>query len=221
MTRSRVIGHSRKGRAIHAYYRGGPHAARVLVLVGQMHGDEHAGPRTARWVRVHVHPRPGTGIWVVPTMNPDGNARNTRKNARGVDLNRNWPTSGWRHAARGSRYYGGPRAGSEPEVKAMMRFLSRVKPYRIASLHQPLHAIGRGGHAPVWLRRLHHNLGLPVRYLGVGNPRGTVSPTMTGWYNAHYRKYGVATTIEYGARPGRHFVTVRAGRGIARAAGVL
>jgi hypothetical protein len=218
---SRVIGHSVRGRAIHAYYLGTPGATHVLLLLGQMHGDEHAGPRTAAWVRAHVTPRPGTGLWVVPTMNPDGNARNTRRNARGVDLNRNWPTSGWRHTRRGSLTYGGPRPASEPETRAMIRFLDQVRPDYIASIHQPLHGIGRGsGHLP-WLRRLHRELGLPLKWFGVGNPRGTVSPTMTGWYNRHHGSDGVATTIEYAAHPGRAFITVRAGRGIARAARVL
>lgn len=220
ITLHRVIGHSVRGRAINAYYRGTKDATHVLVLLGQMHGDEHAGPRTANWVRAHVLPKPGTGIWVVPTMNPDGNARNTRQNARGVDLNRNWPTSGWRRKPRGDNYYGGPRPASEPETRAMMRFLAAVKPDYIASIHQPLDGIGRGGGRPRWLHRLHRQLGLPIKSFGVGNPVGTVSPTMTGWYNRHYSSSGVATTIEYTAHPRPRFVTVRAGRGIARAARV-
>ncbi|MCL2541600.1 MAG: DUF2817 domain-containing protein [Nocardioidaceae bacterium] len=218
---SRVIGHSVKGRAIHAYYRGTKGAQHVLLLIGQMHGDEHAGPHTANWVRANIHPKPGSGVWVVPTMNPDGNARNTRQNAHGVDLNRNWPTSGWRHTPRGSVTYGGPKPASEPEVRAMMRFLRAIKPDYVASLHQALHAIGREGDKPGWLRRLHRNLGLPVRDLGVGNPKGTVSPTMTAWYDKRFLKYGVATTIEYGAHPSHHWVTVHAGRGIAMAARVV
>ncbi|UMG94008.1 M14 family zinc carboxypeptidase [Nocardioides sp. TF02-7] len=217
--RVETIGSSRRDRPIRAWYRGDREADHVLVVLGQMHGDEKAGRRTAQWVRANVRPRRGTGVWVVPTMNPDGNRRGTRQNARGVDLNRNWPTSGWSRGPRGSRYWGGPRPASEPETRAMMRFLRRVRPAYVASIHQPLHAVGKGGGDLPWQRRLARELALPLRHLGVGNPSGTVSPTLTGWYNARHR--GVATTIEYGYHPSRRYVTVKAGRGICRAARVL
>lgn len=215
---SRVIGTSVRGRRIRAYYRGYQDASRVLLVLGQMHGNEKAGRTTAWWIRDHVRPRPGTGIWVLPSINPDGNARNTRKNAHGVDLNRNWPTSGWQHSSPGSTYYGGPRPASEPETRALMGFLRSVKPDFIASIHQPLFGIGRGPGGPVWQRSLARNLDLPRRTFGVGNPAGTVSPTMTGWYHAKLGDHGVATTIEYGAHPSHAFTTRKAGRGIADAA---
>ncbi|MFC5729146.1 MULTISPECIES: M14 family zinc carboxypeptidase [Nocardioides] len=215
-----TIGRSVRGRAIRAYYRGTKDAKHVLVVLGQMHGDERAGRRTAWWVRDRVRPRDGTGVWIVPSMNPDGNARGTRTNARRVDLNRNWPTSGWSGARRGTRYWGGPRPASEPETRAMIAFLREVRPDYIASIHQPLYGIGRHRGGIRWQERLSRNLDLPRRFFGVGNPRGTVSPTLTGWYSARFRDHGVATTIEYGARPGRRFVTVKAGRGITAAARV-
>ncbi|TWH04737.1 putative carboxypeptidase [Nocardioides sp. J9] len=214
VTRTRLVGRSVRGRAIRAYYRGSPRAQRVLVVLGQMHGDEPAGRATATWIKNNVRPLAGTGIWVVPTMNPDGHARHTRQNARGVDLNRNWPTNGWRRTSRG-RYYSGPRRASEPETRAMMRFLADVKPAYIASIHQPLRAVGRSSKAPAWQVRLARQLRLPRRWLGVGNPSGTVSPTLTGWYNRRYA--GVAITIEYSPRPSKRYRTIVAGRGITRA----
>jgi murein peptide amidase A len=215
---SRTIGKSVRGRKIKAYYRGHEGARRILLVLGQMHGDEKAGRTTAWWIRDHIRSRPGTGIWVIPSINPDGNARHTRRNARGVDLNRNWPTSGWRRTDRGSRTYGGPRPASEPETRALMAFLRDVKPDFIASIHQPLYGIGKHRGGTVWQRSLSRNLDLPRRHFGVGNPTGTVSPTMTGWYNTRLRDHGVATTIEYGHRPSHHFTTVKAGRGIVDAA---
>lgn len=216
--RNVLVGRSVRGREIRAFYRGDPAATRVLLVLGQMHGDERAGRDTVRWIWRHLRPAAGTGIWLVPTMNPDGHARRTRKNARGVDLNRNWPTSGWTRTDRGSRYHGGPRPASEPETRAMMRFLASTRPTFIASIHQPLRGIGRSSKGPSFQARLSRNLGLPRKWFGVGNPTGTVSPTLTGWYNA--RHPGVAITIEYAASPSAYFRNQRAGRGIPRAAGV-
>ncbi|WGX97141.1 M14 family zinc carboxypeptidase [Nocardioides sp. L-11A] len=214
---SLVIGISARGRPIRAHYRGDEGAPHVLLVLGQMHGDEKAGRATARWIRDHVAPRPGTGVWVVPTMNPDGNARGSRTNGRGVDLNRNWPTSGWSGAHRDTRHWGGPRPASEPETQAMMAFLRQVQPDLIASIHQPLRAIGRGGHGR-WEKRLARRLDLPRRHLGVGNPSGTDAPTLTAWYDTTLGEHGAATTVEYGARTTHRYRTKIAGRGIARAA---
>ncbi len=214
-----TIGRSANGRKIKAWFVGEFNADHVLVVLGQMHGDELAGKATAMWIRNHVRPKKGTAMWVVPTMNPDGDARGTRVNGNGVDLNRNWPTSGWQATPRGSRYWSGPEPGSEPETRAMMAFLKKVKPDYIASIHQPLHGIGKSGEDVKWERRLARNLSLPRKYFGVSQGAG-VSPTLTGWYNHRLGSHGTATTIEYGASPGQRYRTRIAGRGIARAAKV-
>ena len=65
---------------------GDPHGVRVLV-VGCIHGNEGAGIAVARALeRRHT----GADLWIVPDLNPDGHARSTRQNGRGVDLNANW-----------------------------------------------------------------------------------------------------------------------------------
>ena len=212
-----TIGRSAGGRQLRAWFVGDVEAKHVLVLLGQMHGDEKAGKATAAWVRDHVRPKKDTAIWVVPTMNPDGDARGSRVNANGVDLNRNWPTSGWQATPAGSRYWSGPRPGSEPETRAMMRFLKAVKPDYVASLHQPLHGIGKSGHDVPWERRLARNLRLPRKHFGIAQGPG-VSPTLTGWYNHRFGRHGTATTIEYGAAPTLRYRTRTAGVGICRAA---
>ncbi|KRB76170.1 hypothetical protein ASE01_14200 [Nocardioides sp. Root190] len=212
------IGKSVRGRPIHAHYRGAKDPEHVLVVIGQMHGEEDAGRSTAGWIRRNARPLPGTGVWTILTMNPDGDARNRRVNAHGVDLNRNWPTSGWTRAGRGTRYWGGPRRASEPETRAMMDFLTTVRPDYIVSIHQPLNGIGRNNIDVAWEKRLSANLRLPRRYFGVGNPSGTVSPTMTGWYNDRRGHFGVATTVEYAARTSSTYRNSFAGRGILRAA---
>jgi len=50
----------------------------------------------------------GVAIWLVRSINPDGVAANLRKNARGVDLNRNFSV-GWQASSdTSSGYYPGP-----------------------------------------------------------------------------------------------------------------
>lgn len=212
-----VVGKTSQGRKIVAYFRGDPKAKRVALVLGQMHGDEPAGRRTAMYIVERLRVKPGTGLWVIPTMNPDGRAKDTRTNARGVDLNRNWPTSGWIKGTKGSRTYGGPKKGSERETKAMMRFLKKYKPRYIASLHQPLNGVGKSGKNVAYEKRLAKYLGLKRKYFGVAQGKGT-SPTLTGWYNHYLGKHGTAITVEYTRTPSRRFVGVKASHALLRAA---
>ncbi len=211
-----------QGRRIMGYYRGWSHTTqkRTLVVLGQMHGDEKAGLQTADWVRRNVKPTRGSEIWVIPTMNPDGNARGTRTNARGVDLNRNWGTSGYRSSGKGTRTWGGPRAASERETKAVAAFLRRKHPDYIASVHQPFGVVVRTDKDRGWERRLADALGLPIREVGVGTPSGLTSPTLTGWYNRYYGRHGTATTLEYRASVSSAYAGRRAGLAITGAARV-
>ncbi len=85
---TRRIGTSAQGRPIAAVrYGSGP---RTVLVVGQTHGDEEGGLRVL--LRARSLPLPaGITLWVVPTMNPDGGALDTRFLADGADPNRNAP----------------------------------------------------------------------------------------------------------------------------------
>ncbi|MEH3032968.1 MAG: DUF2817 domain-containing protein [Aeromicrobium erythreum] len=216
--RTVTIGHSRKGRPIRATYKGWSDAKRVVLVLGQMHGDEPAGPKVVRRMISHERVAKGYAVWFVPTMNPDGAAKKRRTNARGVDLNRNWPTSGWSSKGKGSRTWGGPRRQSEPETKAMLRFLKKHQPRYIASLHQPFGVVARTGKDTAWEKRLSKELKLPVKAVGVGTPSGRTSPTLTGWYNRYLPKRGTATTIELKRSVSGSYIRKRAAPGILRAA---
>jgi len=197
----RVIGESVRGRPIVAWRVGRPAATRKFVILSTMHGDE---PDTRHILTALRDGRPirGADIWLVPVLNPDGLARRTRKNAHGVDLNRNFPYS-WRDLD--GRYESGPRAGSEPETRALVRFLREVRPLRIVSFHQPLHSVDTDTKAPRFARRLAEELGLPRATLDCG---GVCHGTMTGWYNRNFAGAGV--TVEYGAHPTYRRMTVAA-----------
>jgi predicted deacylase len=178
------------------------------VVLGAMHGNEPAGITVAHAVRNSRRIK-GVDLWVVPTINPDGVARNTRGNAHGVDLNRNWGRS-W--APLGGAYNSGPRPWSEPETRAFRDFLASVRPRFVVSFHQPLHGVGRAGERVGFQRRLSRGLGLPRKAF---NCSGECHGTMTEWYNHRYR--GTAVTVEFGPHPARHYLRHRAKRGTVHA----
>lgn len=198
----RVLGKSVRDRRIMAYRLGDPGTTKV-VLIATMHGNEAAPRRILQTLR-DGEPVHGIDLWVVPTYNPDGLAAGTRKNARGVDLNRNYP---YRWADLDGNYESGPKPGSEPETRAMMRFLRDVKPFRILSFHQPLYGVDTDTKRKKFARRVARRLDLPAKRFDCG---GVCHGTMTGWYNANFK--GAALTVEYGAKPSRRTMRVRAPR---------
>jgi murein peptide amidase A len=205
----RTIGHSVRGRPIRAWRLGEPGRRRV-VLVSTMHGDE---PHTRRILETLRDGRPVRGIdlWVLPTYNPDGLAGGTRRNARGVDLNRNFPHR-WKDLD--GSHESGPRPASEPETRAVMAFLEEVDPRRVISFHQPLHGVDTDTKDAGFARRLARALRLPRTSLDCG---GLCHGTMTMWFNHRFR--GSALTVEYGGRPSRHRMAVQAPRQLLGALG--
>src|SRR5271154_937042 len=85
-----VFGRSVQGRPLVAWSFGSPRARRKVLVVGCIHGNECAGLAITSALR-HEPVARGVQLWVVPEMNPDGAAADTRQNADGVDLNRNFP----------------------------------------------------------------------------------------------------------------------------------
>ncbi|MEI2712362.1 MAG: M14 family zinc carboxypeptidase [Nocardioides sp.] len=191
---TRVIGHSVQGRPIKAYRLGEP-GKPTYVLIATMHGNERHTRQILHALR-DGDPIANVDLWVVPDYNPDGLARGTRRNARGVDLNRNFPYD-W--APLSGNYCSGPRPASEPETRAMMGFLHDIRPRRVLSFHQPLFGVDVATKDPRFARRLARALRLPTTNLDCN---GMCHGTMTGWFN--HRFAGAALTVEYGYRPHRH-----------------
>lgn len=124
--------------------------ARILVIAGQ-HGEE---PETtvvlSRALRALSHQSPDCAI--VLNANPDGTTRGTRGNARGVDLNRNFPASNWFQnrtdycwnldTPNDRVHLGtGDKPGSEPETQHLMSLVEGLKPELIISVHGSLACI--------------------------------------------------------------------------------
>ena len=185
-----VIGRSRNDNAIRAYLIGDPDARTRYLVMGQMHGDEPAGPLVVLNRLLKTEPIPDVALWLVPTMNPDGRRRGTRTNARGVDLNRNFPSKTWVNQGKGTRYWSGPRPASEPETRAIVRFFSKVKPQTIISLHQPLASVDFSGGDEDVTRWLSRNLDLPKSHIHISG-----GGTMSSWYNGAF-PLQTAVTVE-------------------------
>jgi murein peptide amidase A len=198
----RVIGRSVRGRPIRVWHLGERGKPKVL-LISTMHGDE---PHTRQILEALRDGRPihGVDLWVLPTYNPDGRVRHTRKNAHGVDLNRNFPNN-W--VDLDGVYESGPRPASEPETRAVMRFLRDIRPKWILSFHQPLYGVDTVTKNKRFSRKVARALNLPRKSFTCG---GACHGTMTGWYNNRFA--GAALTAEYGPHPSRHRMQVTAPR---------
>ncbi|MFN8159128.1 MAG: DUF2817 domain-containing protein [Candidatus Nanopelagicales bacterium] len=186
-----VVGASVRGRAIVATRQGRADAPYVLLVLGQMHGSEPRGRAVVAAIR-RLAPPSQVQVWTISTMNPDGSAAGSRTNARGVDLNRNFPR-GWVYRWTKPWFYPGRSAASEPETRAMMGFLDRLRPGLVVSLHQAFNSIDVGsGKTVLWAARLAAAMRLPQRSVPCGT--GPCTGTMTQWFNAGHP--GVGVTVE-------------------------
>jgi protein MpaA len=137
-----VIGRSVDDRPIRARQLGDPNGEHVVLVVGLIHGNEKAGLRVVDRIAENPPVLTGAQLWLITTTNPDGQREGSRKNAHGVDLNRNFPFR-WRPGdkSKGSPFYPGPKPASEPETKAVMRFVRRISPDVSIWYHQDWNAV--------------------------------------------------------------------------------
>jgi protein MpaA len=141
----------------------------LLVFAG-IHGEEpettYALSRALR--QLGSHPERAA---VVLAANPDGLVRGTRCNARGVDLNRNFPSPNWRPDPVTCRstiedpsdvvLSPGAHAGSEPETQALLALIAEARPDVVVALHAPLACIDDANDSALG-RRLAARTGMPL-----------------------------------------------------------
>ena len=161
-----LLGHSLRGRPIHALELGDPQGSRRVLVVGCIHGNECGGAAVTRLIANGPVPA-GANIWIVHHLNPDGFRLNVRQNARGVDLNRNWP-AGWRPIGRRwDLSYSGPKALSEPETRIARRFILRIQPALTIWFHQPQTLVRSGAQGEEAARLYARLAGMRYRRLPV------------------------------------------------------
>jgi protein MpaA len=176
-------GRSHLGAPIALYVPEGAVAVDGL-LIAALHGEE---PETLLLARRLLEQVAGDdAAWaILPCANPDGVTAGTRQNAAGVDLNRNFPASSWRDVDsfsyppgtrdrrspnRTNRSSPGPEPASEPETRAILEVIDRLKPELILDLHSPLQLIAPTPAAdPGVVERLAIAASLPV-HPDIGSP---------------------------------------------------
>ncbi len=122
-----------------------------ILLIGGIHGNEYASISTVfKWITLLNEQHTDSYHWrIVPLLNPDGLMQkpSSRTNANGVDLDRNFPTSGGDHNAmqyweentnRDPKYFPGNHALSEPESQWLADEIERYQPDAIITIHAPL-----------------------------------------------------------------------------------
>jgi protein MpaA len=203
-----LIGRSVRGRAIYVY-RLGQAGGRPVLVVGCTDGDEPAGIAIVTALRTLQVPT-GVDLWLLPTISPDGLAAGTLGNAHGVDLNRNFPYA-WRHLGGTGYFNSGPRPLSEPESRALHRFLLRLKPRLAIWFHQPLALVDDSQGSRRLERTFAGLIGLPV------HPLTDYPGSITNWEN-HRFPQSTAFVTELPPRPLTHARASRYARAILRLA---
>lgn len=148
----RVIGASVQGRDITAVRMGTP-GGRVVLIVGVIHGDEVKGAEITAALRLLPTPV-GIDLWLIDSINPDGQASGTRENHNGVDLNRNFE-NGWSYIAPSTEHhqYSGEAPADQPETFAVQAFIRQIQPSVGIWYHQDANAISTSGtHKEIPLR---------------------------------------------------------------------
>lgn len=192
-----TLGWSREGRRIVACQVRGSSASApsTLLVVGSMHGNEKGGLKVTSRLRAMDLSGKGADIWTITTINPDGHVRNRRGNLRRIDLNGNFPTSGWEVRYPGLVTYGGPHAASEPETRALMKGMTTIRPDKVVIFHQRINAIDCPPYRKrTMTTRLHQLTGYRIKCLPVEHGN------FTAWANARY-SWTTAVTFELDASP--------------------
>ncbi len=111
--------------------------------------------------------RGANNLLFIPCLNPDGLQNNTRTNANGVDLNRNFPTKNWGEdtSAAGDNpddYYGGKSPASEIETQFVIDIIEKYQPKLILTLHAPYKIVNYDGPAKEVAQKISDIIGYPV-----------------------------------------------------------
>lgn len=113
-----------------------------ILIIGVFHGDEWQGEYFINsYLKNSKEPKKNE-VYYIPRLN--NNAE--RKNKRGVDLNRNFPTKNWIKSVNND-YFGGEKPNSEIETKFLVDLIDKNDFSAIITLHAPYKVINYDGPA--------------------------------------------------------------------------
>ena len=140
-----------------------------FLLMGTMHGDEIEGEYLiSRFLA--TNPIPKGNMLFIPCVNPDGKRLNTRENAHGIDLNRNYPTQNFQERSfnphSGMTRNGAP--ASESETRGILSLFEKFKINKVLSIHSDLAVVDFDGPAKEWASEISAMTGYPLTNGGVG-----------------------------------------------------
>lgn len=166
----------------------GDSAKNCVLFLGTVHGDElptaYLMLKLAHYVKDNPQIFKDKCIVIAPIVNPDGFFAKvpTRVNAKGIDLNRNFPTRDWYSGtlkkkkklknAKNRRYYSGSRPASEQETMFQMALIKRFNPQKILSVHSPLNFFDYDGRTSDldtferWLEMISRESNHPLKKFG-------------------------------------------------------
>jgi protein MpaA len=203
-----LAGHSVEGRPIQARILG--HGPRTVLIMATIHGDEAAGTPLLEDLASELASRPellaGRRAVLVPVVNPDGFADDRRANARGVDLNRDFPASN-RRAPEATEH--------QPETRALLDLIDTHDPALIVSVHGWVGLVDWDGPGESVATAMGSACGLPAKQLGarpgslgsfLGKDAGVPVITLELPYSAQtldrqalWRQFGPALLVALGA----------------------
>jgi protein MpaA len=137
---SQPLGRSYEGRGIEVVHVAG--AGKRILVVGCIHGNECEGTDVTRLL---ARSQSDADLWLLPQLNPDGVARRSRFNARGVDLNRDF------------------LAATQRETRIARKLILRLRPDVTIWFHQPQALVRAWGPSRATARRYARHAGVPYR----------------------------------------------------------
>lgn len=142
-----------------------------IIVIGVFHGDE---PQGKFLIDNYIKSFDTDNLLFIPCLNPDGMFENTRTNANGVDLNRNFPTEnfGQDGSSAGNNpndYYGGSVPASEIETKFLVDIIDEYKPKALLTLHAPYKIVNYDGPAEKLAQNISKIINYPVE-ASIGYP---------------------------------------------------